>query len=88
MRAAVDLSKKNTKGGKIVGGLLKFCGVLDMEGNERGSKNNYSKYRERFQDQNRLSWIEHPESHTQAWARSESQEKSVEGLTAPTPMPL
>ena len=65
VRAAVDLSKKNTKGGKIVGGLLKFCGVLDMEGNERGSKNNYSKYRERFQDQNRLSWIEHPESHTQ-----------------------
>ena len=65
VRAAVDMSKKDTRGGKILGGLLKFCGVLDMEGNERGSKANYNKYRERFQDQNRLSWIEHPESHTQ-----------------------
>ena len=65
VRAAVDMSKKDTRGGKIIGGLLKFCGVLDMEGNERGSKANYNKYRERFQDQNRLSWIEHPESHTQ-----------------------
>ena len=65
VRAAVDMSKKDTRGGKIIGGLLKFCGVLDMEGNERGSKANYNKYRERFQDHNRLSWIEHPESHTQ-----------------------
>ena len=48
---------------KIIGRLLGYAASLDMEGNERGSKANYNKYRERFQDQNRLSWIKAPGVH-------------------------
>jgi len=64
---AVAKSRENTLFGTFLRGCLKFVGVLDREGRQvRGGANGYSAaYRDSFQSQSRLSWVEHPESHTQ-----------------------
>lgn len=64
---AVAKSRENTLLGTFLRGCLKFVGVLDREGRQvRGGANGYSAaYRDSFQSQSRLSWVEHPESHTQ-----------------------
>ena len=64
---AVAKSRENTLFAKFLRGCLKFVGVLDREGRQvfRGSDGNSSAYRDSFQNQSRLSWVEHPESHTQ-----------------------
>ena len=59
-------SRGNTLTSKFIRGCLKFVGVLDRDGREVTRRNGYSvAYRDSFQNQSRLSWVEHPESHTQ-----------------------
>ena len=64
---AVAKSRENSLFAKFLRGCLKFVGVLDREGRQvlRGSNGYSSAYRDSFQNQSRLSWVEHPESHTQ-----------------------
>ena len=65
LELAVRKSKENTPVASFLRGCLKFVGVLDRDGRDR-RRNGYSnQYRESFQSQSRLSWVEHPESHTQ-----------------------
>ena len=65
---AVEKSRENTLFATFLRGCLKFVGVLDREGRQvrgAGSNGYSSAYRDSFQSQSRLSWVEHPESHTQ-----------------------
>ena len=65
---AVEKSRGNTFFATFLRGCLKFVGVLDREGRQvrgAGSNGYSSAYRDSFQSQSRLSWVEHPESHTQ-----------------------
>ena len=64
LRYVEEAARENTRGAKFLRGCLKFVGVLNRDG-RRATRAHSNQYRDSFQDQNRLSWIEHPESHTQ-----------------------
>ena len=64
LRYVEEAARENTSRAKFLRGCLKFVGFLDRDG-RRATRAHSNQYRASFQDQNRLSWVEHPESHTQ-----------------------